>query len=223
MLHIGVGAESKALLTATLGVEADKVAGDILDFGFGAFLELVPRTGAETREGGRLTVGGAILADFIERVDGYIDDVAVLVLEFHALLLRVAVGNGDKAHKLTHTVVNVDDIVAWLKLSHVAQRVGKFSVGGTGSLKTVAVEAVEYLVVCKEASLKGVVDEACVEGELHRGEGNGGTGLFKDSSETLVLLGVVSKDIKVVTTLLIVSKGGIDDVEVLMEEGLRLD
>ena len=47
MLKVGVGAICESLLLASLGIEFDKVAGDILELGLGALLESLPLTSAE--------------------------------------------------------------------------------------------------------------------------------------------------------------------------------
>ena len=54
VLHEGVGTEGKALLSATLGIEANQVAGYVLDAFLGTLLHAVPCAGAERAQPWRL-------------------------------------------------------------------------------------------------------------------------------------------------------------------------
>ena len=56
MLQVGVGTEGETLLTTTLGVEFDQVAGDVLDMFLRALLQFLPLACAKGGETRRLTI-----------------------------------------------------------------------------------------------------------------------------------------------------------------------
>ena len=66
VLHEAVGAIGKPLLLRTLRVELDEVAGDILDFGLGALLELLPRARAQLIDARRLALLALVLGYLVQ-------------------------------------------------------------------------------------------------------------------------------------------------------------
>ena len=66
VLHEAVGAIGKALLLRTLRVELDEVAGDILDLGLGALLELLPRARAQLIDARRLALLALVLGYLVQ-------------------------------------------------------------------------------------------------------------------------------------------------------------
>ena len=88
VLKIRVVTKGKALFTATLGIEFYQVAGDILDMFLGALLQFLPLACAQMRQTGRLTIVlRLVFRDFVERVDGHVDTVAILIEDLYHLLI----------------------------------------------------------------------------------------------------------------------------------------
>ena len=117
MLHITIWAIGVSLFTTALGIELDQVAGYILDTLLGLVLELIPSPGAQGGETWRLAgIGTAILADFIERVDGDIHLIVVGVDDADHLLITVARRHTHQSAKLADTEIHMHDEIAGFHL-----------------------------------------------------------------------------------------------------------
>ena len=159
MLHKTVGTEGEAFFLASLGIKPNQVACDIFDALFGLLFQPVPRTSSERAQPGWLAgVRAAVFAYLVERVNGNIHFVVVLIDNADYLLIAPIGVSGRGRHRYTHqsaefaySVINVHKKVAGLHLLYLLQGDGHFAHPGTVALEAVFMEAVEYLVVGKEA------------------------------------------------------------------------
>ena len=221
-LQEAVGAELIALLLAALRVEADEVAGDVLDFLLRAVLQLLPRTRAQLVEAGRFALLALVLGHLVEGVDGDEHHVVVLIDKLDDLLRGVAVGDAHQAGKATYAVVGVHHVVARLELVEFLQREGYLAAARLVALEVVLVEAVEQLVVGEDAQAQLVVGKAFVQGLLHRRKGDLlAPALLEDGTDAVGLLGAVATDIDGIAVGQIAGKAVGHEVEVLVEDGLR--
>ena len=69
LLHVRVGRERETFLVFALGIEADEVAGDVLELRLGALLHLVPLARADAVEFGRNALLAAVFGELVEGVD----------------------------------------------------------------------------------------------------------------------------------------------------------
>ena len=167
VLHEGVGAEGEALLVTATGIELDEVTGNILDALLGALLETVPGAGAQRGEAGWLSgVLAAVLADFIERVDGNIHLVVVLIDDADDFFEPFVGGHAEQSAKFADSIIHMDDKVAGFHLLQFLHRQRHLAAAGAVTLEAVFVEAVEDLMIGEAADLQCVVDESLVEGFL---------------------------------------------------------
>ena len=204
MLHEGVAAEGKALLVPPLGIEADEVAGDVLDLLLGLLLQTFPCSRAEGAQAWGLASGAAaVLAYLVERVYAHVHDVAVLVYDAYDLLVGVAGRDAHQTSELTYAEVYVYDEVAWLHLLQLLH--GECHLAGPCGVaaQAVLVETVEYLVVGEEADAQRVVGESVVKRVVYGGEGEIlalGFHLIgvEDVAQTACLLLTVGEDVELV-------------------------
>ena len=174
VLQVGVGRIGEAFLVATLGVELDEVARNVLDALLRALLQLLPCAGAERAESGRFArVAAAVLRYLVERVDRHVDDVATLIVEAYHLLVGVADRHAHQAAELADAEVDVHDEVAGFHLLQLLHRECHLARSGSVRLQVVLVEAVEYLMVGEEAQTQVVVGEALVQSAVDGSEGEG--------------------------------------------------
>ena len=118
VLHIIVGREGEATLVTALGIELDEVARYVLDALLGLLLEFVPSARAEYGEAWRFPrLRPSVFADLVERVDGYVGDVAMLIDQPDHLLVTLASRHAYQSGKLADAEIDVDDKVAWLHLA----------------------------------------------------------------------------------------------------------
>ena len=236
LLHEGVGRIGKALLLPTGGIEADKVAGDVLEFLLGTLLHALPLARTEMRQARRLaTVLRLVFRDLIERVDGHIDGAPAVVLDLDHLLvtrntlriLSTPTTLNRHAHqtgKLADAVVDMHDIVTNLKLLYLLQRQGHLAAPGLVRAQVVLVETVEYLVIGKDAELLVVIDEAGMERFLNGRECDGillsPTLSVEDVVQTSQLLRTIGKDTETIAIGKALLERLLQEFEVLME--LRL-
>ena len=232
VLEVRVGAIGKTFLLAAAAVEADEVAGDVLDFRFRALLHALPGTGTKTADARRLALLALVLRDLVQGVDGDIDDVIVLVDNLDHLLHGRGGGRGgngsgavdghaDEASEAADAVIHMDDVVAHFKLLQFLQRESHLSRTSTVAAEVVFVEAVEDLMVCEEADLQVVVGEACVQSLVNWDEMQLRRLLLEDGSQAVGLLPRICQNVDGVALGEVVLEGVGDEVEVLVEDGLR--
>ena len=222
VLEEGVGAEAESLLLATSCIEADEVAGNVLNLVLGLFLELLPGARAELVQAGRLAVTALVLGNLVQGMDGDEHLAPVLIDELDDLLRAVAVGDADEAGKASDAVVDMDHVVARLELVELLQREGHLAATCLVALEVILMETVEYLVVREEAGAEGMVSETLVERTVDRREGNVVAPLVEDGTQTVGLLHAVGQYINGVVLVKELPKHGGDHVEVLVEYGLHL-
>ena len=114
-------------------------------------------------------------------------------------------------------MVDVDDVVAQLKLRQLLQRHGHLALTRLVAAQAVLVEAPENLMVGEEAGVEGMVGKSFVEGVVDGGEGDVVASLVEDGAQTVGLPLVIGEDVKVVAFVDVVVKRGGDEVEILME------
>ena len=224
MLQIGVGTEREPFHMATLGIELDEVAGDVLDALLRALLHALPRAGAERAQAWRLTaVGPAVFGNLVERVYRHVHHVAPLVDDAYHLLVAVLGGHAHQTAELADAEVDMHHVVAGLHLLQLLHREGHLArTGGIGA-QAVLMEAVENLVVGEAAHAAHVVGKALVEGLVDGGEGNGRARrllIVEDVAQALYLLGAVGEHENLVALQDIVLKRLAEQGEVLVEDGL---
>ena len=121
LLQVAVGRERKAFLVAACGIQAYQVARNILQLALGAFLHLVPRSGAELVEAWLYAFLPAVFCEFVERMYRHEYLVVVQVGElYHLLHLAVDIG-AHQASEFSHSVVDVYYIVAHFNLRQLFQ------------------------------------------------------------------------------------------------------
>ena len=99
------------------GIEPDEVACDILDLLLRALLKAFPCPCTEMRQTWRLACSGAaVFAYLVERMDGYIYLVIVLVYDAYDLLIAVADRYADKSCEFPYAVVHMYNIISRLHL-----------------------------------------------------------------------------------------------------------
>ena len=132
-----------------------ELAGDILNFALGAFLESLPSAGTQfgnRRFGAFLTL---VFGDTVQVMDGYEDGIAVAVVEFEHLLQLAVDSCGDQSAEASDTMVAVYDVVAGLELVDLLERQHGFAAPSILAGERHAVVALEYLMV-------GVAGALCV-------------------------------------------------------------
>ena len=220
VLQIGIGTEGKALFTTTLGVELDQVAGDVLDMLLRTLLQALPLACAEGGETRRLSIIlRLVFRHLIERVDGYVDRVAILIDDLDHLLVTIPLGHAHQSCKLTHPMIHMHHVVANLELLDLLQREGHLTTARLVALQVVLMETVEDLVVGKDTDVQVVIDKTLVESILDGIEGYFCL-LGKNIFQSLILLLTVGTDVDLVALGVIVGEGLLEQIEVLMEEGL---
>ena len=123
VLQIAVGTVGKALLPAPAGIEFDEVAGDVFDLLLGALLQSVPSPRTECGEpGGLAGVLPAVFAYLVERVDGDIHLVVVLIDDADHLLIAASCRHPDESAKLADAEIHMHDVVAGLHLLQLLHR-----------------------------------------------------------------------------------------------------
>ena len=225
VLQVRVGTEGKPLLAAPARIQLDEVARNVLDAFLGLLLQAVPGTRSEGRKAWRFArVATAVLAYLVERVDGHVHLVVVLVHDANHLLVAVAHGHAHQSAKLAYTEVYVHDKVAGFHLLQFLHGERHLSCACRVGAQTVLVEPVEYLVVGKEAALAVVVHESLVQGFVHGHKVYVVALQFlaaEDVLEALLLLGAVGKDVERVAFQDVVLESLCQEVEVLVEQWLR--
>ena len=121
LLQVAVGRERKALFVAACGVEAYQVAGDVFQLALGAFLHLVPRSGAELVEPWLDTFLATVFCELVQRMYRHEYLVIVQVGElYHLLHLAVDIG-AYQSSEFSHSVVDVYYVVAHFNLRQLFQ------------------------------------------------------------------------------------------------------
>ena len=96
-------------------------------------------------------------------MDADVDGSPTLIDDFDHLLIAISLRHTDQSAELADAVVDVDDVVAHLKLLYLLQRQCYLAAAGTVALEVVLVETVEYLMVGKHAELQVVINKTLVQ------------------------------------------------------------
>ena len=126
-------------------------------------------------------------------------------------------------------MVYMNHIVANLKLLYLLECQSHFTATGLVALKVVLMESVEYLMIGKEAHFQVVVDETFVQCFVNGGKTDDAlfslclSTLGENIFQTFVLLGAISKDIKLIALLQIGIERLEQQLEILMKEWLYRD
>jgi len=141
----------------------------------------------------------------------------------------VAAGNAHETNELPHPVIDVNHVVAGLKLADFLEGERHFCVSRVVGTQIVFVEAVEDLMICVERGADRLVAETFVQREVDGGEkrafGSLTGGLHQlgeDVAQTLLLLLAVGQDESALTVGEIFDKGVQHLLKVLVEQGLGL-
>ena len=126
-------------------------------------------------------------------MDRHVDGASTLIDDFDHLLVRVALWHTHQSSKLTNTMIDMHDIVAYLKLLYLLQRQGNLATTGLIRAQIILVETIENLMVGKDTKLQIVIGKAFVERAFYAIEQDV-TLLCKDIAQTIQLLGTVSQD-----------------------------
>ena len=189
VLEVGVGAVGEALLLAAAGVEADEVAGDVLDLRLRALLHALPGASSEAADARRLTFLALVLRDLVQSVDRDIDDIVVVKGDLdHLLHATIGLRHADETAEAADAVVNVDHVVTHLELLQFLQRECHLARAGAVAAEVVLVEAVEDLMVCEEADLQVIISKSRVQGLVHGDELHIGCLLLEDGLQAVGLL-----------------------------------
>ena len=166
LLQVAVGRESEALARLALGVEGDKLARDILDGLFRGAFQLLPCAVAQLVDLGGLALAALVARDAVERMDVHEQNVVILVDQLDGLVHLAVLVDLHQTAEAAHAVVDMHHVVAHLQ--GVELRDGHLLVALDLAVDAIAAVAVEDLVVGIEACLRGMVDEAFVQGHRHR-------------------------------------------------------
>ena len=126
-------------------------------------------------------------------MDGHVDGAPTLIDDLNHLLIGVTLWHTHQSTKLTDTMIDMHDIVAYLKLLYLLQRQGYLATTGLIRAQIILVETIEYLMVGKDAKLQVFVGKAFMERTFYAIEQDV-TLLCKDITQTIQLLGTVSQD-----------------------------
>ena len=222
MLHEAVAAVGKPLLLSATRVEQDEVASDVLNLLLRPLLHAFPSPCAEMADARWLTLLAFVLGNLVQGMDGDIDAVVARVDYLDDLLHLVAVLHAHKAAEPPHAIVHVHHVVAQLELLQLLQRQRHLAAHGTFAAQVVLVVAVEYLMVGEKGHVQVVVAEAAVEGAVHGREADAGLLVLEDVLQAVGLLLAVGKDIEGRALVLQMLEGIDEQVEVLVEDGLRM-
>ena len=127
-------------------------------------------------------------------MDGDIHLVVVLIDDAYGFLVTVADGCAHQSCELAHSEIYMHNVVANLHLLQFLH--GECHLAGASGvgLETVAVEAVENLVVGEEAQAQGIVGKALVYGGIY-----GCEGVAHDFLESLLLFLAVGENEYLIT------------------------
>ena len=103
-------------------------------------------------------------------MDGDVDGSSTLVLYLDHLLIAVTLRHTHKTCKTADTVVDMHHVIARFKLLDFLQRQGHLTRAGLVGAEVVLMEAVENLMVGKDAYHQVIVDKSLVERLFHRRE-----------------------------------------------------
>ena len=151
-----------------------------------------------------------------------IDGTATVVLYLNHLLVATTLRHPDQSAKTPYAVVDMDHVVANLKLLYLLQRQRHLAAARLVGAKVVFMETVEYLMVRKDTYASVVVGKTGMEG-LFDGIKKHGAFLGKDVAQAVELLATVGQDAQPVALCKIVFQGLLQQFEILMKLRLWTD
>ena len=221
VLHERVGRKGEAGLSLALGIERNQVAGNVLDLVLGLLLELAPGRRPQLADGGLHAVLAPIFADAVERVDA--DEERIVVAEDEAdRLVRAAVLFGvHKAGEAPDAVVDVDHIVAGVEARQVLERQRLLSRAHLFIAQRIFMVSLENLMVGIEAQLLHRVHKSAVQRHVQLAVLQAPAAVGHDGAQAFELPAVVGQDVDHVALLQAVVDVVFEQVEILVEDGLR--
>ena len=223
MLHEGIGTEGKTLFLLSLRIEADEVAGNVLDLLFRAFLEFLPCPCPQSGDTGRLAFFSLVFRNLMKRMDRHVNGIVILIGQFdHFLHLTVRGWHADQSCEAPHAVVHMNDVVTRFKLHKLLQRESHLCIAGMIGLEIVFMESIEYLMVCQATDVQILIGKSLVKCTFHGLKAHPAMHLSEDIGQALRLFRTVGQNVDGIAVGHILEKRGLQKVKLLMEEGLQM-
>ena len=143
VLQVGVGREGESLFAESLGVELYEVAGNVLDFLFGALFHALPCSRSQLVHSGWVALLAFVFRYFVQVVYRHEYHVVVFVKKLYCLLHGISAGNAHESSEFSHSVVDVHNIVAGAEFAQLFQCQCCFSASCAVAAQTVVVESAE--------------------------------------------------------------------------------
>ncbi len=221
LLQITVGSKGIAFFLFARRIETDEIACDVLQFGFCAFLDFVPRARTDAVDFGRHTLFAPVLGQLMKSVDRHENDVVVLVDEFDHLLGATADIGAQQSSESADAMIDMDDVVSDLYLAQLLQRKGEFARTRAVALESVFMKAVEDLMIGEHADLRQVVDKAFVESGADRRKINLVSAILENGTQAVDLFFVVAQYINCISLITETTERLADKIEILVVYSLR--
>ena len=167
------------------------------------------------------TVLAAVLADLVHGLHIDEERIAALESEPYGLESLAALVLRDEASEDTYAVVDVDDIVADVEGTEFAESDALLLLTHIVIAERHLLEAVEDLVIGIETDPCLLIDKAGVESDVQLGIGELALSLAEDGAEALELAAIVGDEENLVGIGRLVVNIVFEEVEILLEEGLR--
>ena len=220
MLQEAVRTVAETLFLFTLRIKPNQIAGNVLDFRFGTFLDFLPGSGTQLADAGRFTFLPLVFRNLMQGMNGNEHYIVILIDQFDDFLCSISVRNPHQTGKTSDTVVDMDHIIARLEHIQLLQRKSHLSAAGFVAAKVVFMETVENLMVGKDTAAQGMVNESLVQSMVYRFELDAVSPFLKNILQTVGLLHTVRTNEQTVTPLQIVGQRAGDQIEILMENRL---
>ena len=104
----------------------------------------------------------------MQRVNAHKDESAIRIIDSDFLLHHAILIHTHKTAKTSYSVVNMNHIIAWLKLLYLLESESHLTLVCLVRLQVILVESVKYLMVGKVASLVYIVYKAFVDSLANR-------------------------------------------------------
>ena len=170
MLHEAVGRELESLLVLSGSIEANEVAGDVLDLLLRTLFQAFPGTSAQSVQTWGLPFPTLIFRHLVQGVNRDVNDVIMLVDNLYLLLHLPAFVDANQATKAPYSMIHMHHIIANLELLQFSQGQRHLAPAGYFGTKGVLMETVKYLMVGKQAHAQRIVGIACMKCLIDRSE-----------------------------------------------------
>ena len=191
-MQICIGSKLKSLLSFTFRIQFNQFTRNVFHLRFGTLLQAFPSAASQFIYFGRFVFLAFVFRYSVQSVYTNENNIIVFIEQFyHFLHFSVDIGT-HQSTKNSHTMINMHQIIAQLKLIQLFERHHYFSLTCFIGFELIFVKTVENLMIGVTQHRQIVIDKTFVQSIFNRLKMNIITPIIKNRSDSISLLHTIT-------------------------------